>query len=117
MPGGFSIEQVCGYPFPTGLTAAAQANRIAWAFNERGQRNLYVAAGPAFAPRRLTNHLADDGQELTSVQLSPDGSRVIYVRGGDHGSNFDDALPVNPTGVTTPVKVEIWTMPFAGGQA
>lgn len=115
-PAGFTVEQVKAYPFPNELAAASKANRIAWAVNERGHRNLYVAEGPAFAARRLTSYQADDGQELTSVQLSPDGARVVFVRGGDHGSNWDDALPVNPAGATSPVKVQVWSVPFAGGE-
>jgi hypothetical protein len=47
----FTFEQVRSYPFPSGLTAAATGARIAWAFNERGLRNIYVAEGYAFAPR------------------------------------------------------------------
>ncbi len=114
--GGFTLEQVTSYPFPNELGAAVRADRIVWALNEAGVRNLYVAEGPAYTPRRLTNYSQDDGQELTSVQLSPDGRRVVYVRGGDHSANFDDALPVNPLGVPTPVPVQLWTIPFEGGE-
>ena len=113
----FTVEQVTSYPFPNELAGAARANRIAWAFNEQGVRNLWVAEGPSFAARRLTNYTLDDAQELTSVQLTPDGSRVVFVRGGDHGSNWDDALPVNPAGATAPVRVQVWSVPFAGGDA
>lgn len=112
---GFTLDQVTRYPFPNELNSASRANRIVWALNERGVRNLYVAEGPAYTPRRLTNYSEDDGQELTSVQLSPDGRHVVYVRGGDHSSNFDDALPVNPLGMPTPVTVQMWSVPFEGG--
>ena len=115
-PTAFSIEQVKSYPFPNELAGATKANRMAWAFNEQGQRNLWVAEGPAFVPRRLTNFTLDDAQELTSVQLSPDGGRVVFVRGGDHGSNWDDALPVNPAAASTPVRVQVWSVPFGGGE-
>jgi dipeptidyl aminopeptidase/acylaminoacyl peptidase len=111
----FTLDQVRSYPFPNELVAAATGSRIAWAMNERGQRNIYVAEGPQWAARRLTTFFKDDGQELTSVQLSTDGRWVVYVRGGDHGSNWDDALPVNPTFQATPPKVQIWSVPFAGG--
>jgi len=114
--GGFSLDQVTSYPFPGELGAAAQADRIAWTLNESGVRNVYVAEGPAYTPRRLTNYTQDDGQELTSVQLSPDGRYVVYVRGGDHGSNFDDALPVNPLAMPSPVTVQLWSIPFEGGE-
>src|SRR5690348_12830628 len=84
----FTIEQIKSYPFPNQLTASATGSRIAWAFNERGARNIWVAEGPEFKARRLTNYQTDDGQELTSVSISADGKYVVYVRGGDHGSNF-----------------------------
>ncbi len=113
---GFTIDQVTRYPFPNELNAAARANRIVWALNEGGIRNLYVAEGPAFVARRLTNYTADDGQELTSVQLTDDGKNVVYVRGGDHGANFDDARPVNPLALPTPVRVQVWSVPFDGGE-
>ncbi len=113
---GFTIDQVTRYPFPNELTTAAKANRMVWALNEDGIRNLYVAEGPAFEPRRLTNYTEDDGQELTSVQLTDDGRSVVYVRGGDHGGNFDDSRTVNPLGMPTPLRVQVWSVPFAGGE-
>jgi dipeptidyl aminopeptidase/acylaminoacyl peptidase len=112
---GFTLEQVKGYPYPTELVAARTGEHLAWAFNERGQRNVWVASGPDFTARRLTNYTRDDGQELTAVSVSNDGRWVVYMRGGDFGSNFDDALPVNPLGLPTPTRVEIWSVPFAGG--
>lgn len=115
-PAAFTLEQVRSYPFPNGLAAAATGARLAWALNEQGRRNLYVAEGPAFQARRLTAYAGDDGQELTSVTLSPDGRWVVYVRGGDHGSNWDDHLPVNATSSPAPPKVQILSIPFAGGE-
>jgi dipeptidyl aminopeptidase/acylaminoacyl peptidase len=113
----FSLEQVRSYPYPAELTASATGARLAWTLNEQGRRNIYVAEGPEFAPRRLTNHPSDDGQELTSVSLSADGRFVVYVRGGDHGSNWDDHLPVNVTLSPEPPKVQILSLPFEGGEA
>ncbi|HYU09821.1 MAG TPA: prolyl oligopeptidase family serine peptidase, partial [Gemmatimonadales bacterium] len=112
----FTVDQVRSYPFPTELTAAATGSRIAWAFNEEGRRNIYVAAGPAFAARQLTHDDRDDGQELTSIAVSADGRWVVFVRGGDHGSNWDDALPVNVNSNPAPPKVQIFSVPFDGGE-
>src|SRR6266540_3778766 len=113
---GFSLSQVRSYPYPTELTAATTGARIAWAVNEQGRRNIYVARGPEFTARRLTNYLLDDGQELSSVVLSPDGRYVLYVRGGDHGSNWDDDVPVNVT--TSPVspRMQLISVAFEGGE-
>lgn len=113
----FSLEQIKSYPFPNELTAAATGSKIAWAFNERGSRNIWVAEGPDFRSRKLTSYEADDGQELTSVSISADGKYVVYVRGGDHGSNFDSAVGVNPALVPVQMKVQIFSVPFEGGEA
>jgi len=72
----FTVAQIKSYPFPNELTASATGSRIAWAFNERGARNVWVAEGPDFKPRRLTNYENDDGQELTSLSISADGKYV-----------------------------------------
>ncbi|HEX5706805.1 MAG TPA: prolyl oligopeptidase family serine peptidase [Pyrinomonadaceae bacterium] len=111
----FTVEQIKGYPFPQELTASRTGARIAWAFNERGRRNVYVAEGPAWRARKLTNHNSDDGQEITSLQISADGRFVVFVRGGEHGSNWDDTAPVNPTSSPSAARVQIWSVPFAGG--
>ena len=114
--GAFSIEQIKSYPFPNELTASTTGSRIAWAFNERGSRDVWVAEGPDFKARRLTNYAIDDGQELTSLSISSDGKYVVYVRGGDHGSNFDSSVGVNPGLTPTQMKVQVWSAPFGGGE-
>jgi dipeptidyl aminopeptidase/acylaminoacyl peptidase len=115
-PASFSMAQVKSYPFPNELTASATGSRIAWALNEQGLRNIWVAEGPAFTERRLTNYTTDDGQELTSISISRDGKYVVYVRGGDHGGNWDDNVAVNPTESPAGYKVQVWSVPFEGGQ-
>src|SRR5918992_4529845 len=115
-PASYSLEQIKSYPFPNELTAAATGSRIAWALNERGARNVFVAEGPDFRARQLTPYRMDDGQELTSVSLSPDGRYVVYVRGGEHGSNWDDLLAVNPGSMPVPPKPALWSVPFGGGE-
>ena len=112
----FTLEDVKSYPFPTELTASPQGARIAWALNESGKRNVYVAEGPDFQPRKITSYNEDDGQEITSLSVSADGKWVVFVRGGDHGSNWDDGLPVNPSFATQPNKVQVMSVPFAGGE-
>ncbi|HTF18864.1 MAG TPA: hypothetical protein VK658_12370, partial [Chryseolinea sp.] len=112
----FTLESVKSYPFPTELTSSSQGSRIAWALNEVGKRNVYVAEGPDFQPRKLTDYTEDDGQEITSLSISADGKWVVFVRGGDHGANWDDTLPVNPSFTSQPSKVQLISIPFAGGE-
>ncbi len=104
------------YPFPTELCRSPKSDKIAWAFDEQGKRNVYAAEGPDFKPRKLTQFTKDDGQELTSLTLTEDGKTVVFVRGGEHGSNWDTELPVNPSGDLKPFTVKIGVVPFAGGE-
>ena len=112
-----TLPAIKAYPFPSELVAAATRARIAWAFDEQGKRNVYVAEGPQYQPRRLTRYNSDDGQEITSLSISADGKWVVYVRGGDHGGNWGDDQPVNASFDAQMPKVQIWTLPFAGGEA
>ncbi|MCD9007896.1 prolyl oligopeptidase family serine peptidase [Luteimonas sp. XNQY3] len=110
-----TLEQIRDYDFPSALVAAGDAERVAWLSAHRGRRNVWVAEGPAFVPRRLTAHAEDDGQELSGLQLSRDGSTVIYVRGGEHTSNWGRSEPVNSSSLPTAPGVDVWAAPFAGG--
>ncbi|HEU4643365.1 MAG TPA: alpha/beta fold hydrolase [Gemmatimonadaceae bacterium] len=113
----FTLEQVQSYPFPSDLIAAPSGARVAWVFNERGVRNIWVAEAPDWKARRVTAYGADDGQELTNLAFSPDGGTIVYVRGGDHDSNWsaEGNLPPDPSSSPEQPKVGIWSVPFAGG--
>jgi dipeptidyl aminopeptidase/acylaminoacyl peptidase len=101
------MEQVAKFSFPSGLTSSPVENQIAWAMNEQGKRNVYIANGPNFKPEKLTNFNEDDGQEISSLQYSPDGKFLVFVRGGDHGGG-NASQPVNPTHNIQMPKVEVW---------
>jgi dipeptidyl aminopeptidase/acylaminoacyl peptidase len=109
----FTLEQVLSAPFPSELTAAPAGNRIAWVFDERGMRNIWVAEGPAFQARKLTPYAADDGQEVLDLDWSPDARSIAYVRGS--AANRAGEYP-NPTSDPKGVTQEIWVIPFAGGE-
>jgi len=48
----FTIEQALSAPFPSGLTSASHAPRVAWVFDKKGERNIWVADSPDFLPRQ-----------------------------------------------------------------
>jgi len=79
----FTIEQILGYSFSYQLASAKKADRIAWFEFEQGRRNVYTAAAPDFKPVRLTDFTADDGTDLTNLEISDDGSIIVFVRGHD----------------------------------
>jgi dipeptidyl aminopeptidase/acylaminoacyl peptidase len=110
-----TLEQFRHYAFPTGLTAAAQAPHIAWVASEQGRNNVWVAAAPQFQARQLTAFVEDDGQEISSLTLTADGAWAVFVRGGEHGGNWQREQPVNPLSRPQEGRVEIWSVPVAGG--
>ena len=103
----FTMEQVGKFSFPSELVSSPTEESIAWAMNEQGKRNVYWAKGPEFTPVKLTEFNEDDGQEISSLQFSPDGKWLLFVRGGDHGGgNYSST--VNAQNLPQLPKVEIW---------
>jgi Tol biopolymer transport system component len=76
-----SIAPWMSPPSPLTLVSAKKADRLAFMVYEKGQRNVYTAAAPDYAPRPLTRFLDDDGIDLTDVKISDDGRVVVFVRG------------------------------------
>lgn len=111
----FTLDAVKSYAFPTELVCSSKGDKLAWAMDEKGVRNVYVAEAPNFEARKITNYKEDDGQELTSISISEDGKWVLFVRGGDHGANFDDEKAVNPSGNIEPQTVRVMQVAFTGG--
>jgi dipeptidyl-peptidase-4 len=107
-----SIDSYIAPGYPYELVAAKRADRIAWLSFERGQRNVYTAAPPAFTPIRLSRWLEDDGIDLTSLRISDDGATVVFVRG--HGPNRDGWV-ANPTSDPDGADRTIWATRTAGG--
>ncbi|HSF54550.1 MAG TPA: hypothetical protein VLA71_12395, partial [Algoriphagus sp.] len=103
----FTMEQVGKFSFPSELTSSPTGEKIAWAMNEQGKRNVYFAKGPDFRPENLTGFDEDDGQEISSLQFSPDGKWLAFVRGGDHGGG-NASSTVNAQNLPELPKVEIW---------
>src|SRR5947209_16015558 len=91
----FTVEQVMSYPFPSHLTASATGERVAWAVNFKGIRNVWIADGPTFAAKQVTHYAADDGGEIDSVRLTPDGKTVLYSRGSETNQQGEVADPTS----------------------
>jgi Tol biopolymer transport system component len=109
----FTLEQLMGAPFPYGLTTALHASRVAWVFDNKGERNIWVADAPGFAPRQVTHYKGDDGQAIASVRLTPDGKTVVYARSSETNKEGTSA---NPTSQTKMPKQQAWAINVNGGQ-
>jgi dipeptidyl aminopeptidase/acylaminoacyl peptidase len=109
----FTLEQVMSAPFPSNLTAAKSAPRVAWVLYEQGKRNIYVAEAPEFKARRLTAYLEEDGQELSELQFSADANTIVYTRG--EGKNRAGQSP-NPTSSPAGAEESVFQISWRGGE-
>ncbi len=110
---GFTVEQVMSSPFPDNLTAAARAPRIAWVFDAKGVRNVWIADAPAFAAHQVTHYSEDDGMALASLRLTPDGRTVVYSRGSELNSIGEVA---DPTSNVTKPNQQVWAVDVDKGE-
>jgi dipeptidyl aminopeptidase/acylaminoacyl peptidase len=109
---GFTLEQVMSAPFPSDLSAAPKGGAVAWVFNERGVRNLWVAEAPGYQARRLTSYTDDDGVDINTPEWAPDGRSLLYVRGGDeeHGGEYP-----NPRSRSKRPEQAVWIISLEKG--
>src|SRR2546425_7488047 len=107
-----TLEQVMSAPFPDELVAAPTGGALAWVFDARGARNIWVATPPDYRGRQVTAYAEDDGQEIAGVEWTPDAKTIVYVRGG--GANSRGEYP-NPTSVTAGVEQAVWASAVTGG--
>jgi dipeptidyl aminopeptidase/acylaminoacyl peptidase len=113
--GSFTLEQVLSAPFPTELVASPSGGRVAWVFNARGVRNIWVAepsGSGGYRSRQLTGYTQDDGQEIAELTWTSDGRAIVYARGGDFegGGSYP-----NPASVPEGVEQDVWVVSVEGG--
>jgi len=107
-----TIEQFFSPASPLELVSARRADRLAWMAYEKGMRNVYTAAAPNFTPVRLTRFLNDDGQELNDVNISADGSIIVFVRGS--APNREGWI-ANPMHDSRGSERAVWAIRSSGG--
>jgi dipeptidyl aminopeptidase/acylaminoacyl peptidase len=105
----FSVEQILSSPFPSELVAASHSSRVAWVFDAKGVRNVWVADGPDFnyTARQVTHYSADDGQPIASLRLTPDGKTVLYAVGSELNEAQESA---NPDSSTKGAKQQVFAL-------
>jgi dipeptidyl aminopeptidase/acylaminoacyl peptidase len=112
----FTLEQVLSSPFPTGLVAAEHGSRVAWVFDAKGVRNVWVADGPDFAKtaRQVTHYNQDDGQPIASLRLTPDGKTAVYALGSELNGAQESA---NPASWTKGAKQQVYAIDIDAKEA
>src|SRR5438046_1783458 len=105
----FTVRQVMSAPFATAPLAAPTGAKVAWLENDEGKRNIWVAEAPDWTGRKITSFDRDDAQEIDELVWAPDGSYLLFARGGDFENGGD-----NPNPDWSPTKPEqaIWSVAF-----
>jgi dipeptidyl aminopeptidase/acylaminoacyl peptidase len=88
-PAAFTIEDVMQAPYPSSLIASSKGNSVAWVFDTKGCRNVWLSQGAR--ARAITSYTLDDGFDIGDLALSPDASSVAFVR----GQSIEDDTPAN----------------------
>ncbi|HSJ62337.1 MAG TPA: prolyl oligopeptidase family serine peptidase, partial [Gemmatimonadaceae bacterium] len=109
---GVPIDAIMGAPFPSSMTAAPSGGLLGWVQNDKGVRNIWVAAPPDYRARQLTQYTTDDGQDIGGLVFTPDAATLFFVRGG--GANRAGDNP-NPTSDPAGAEQAIWRIAVAGG--
>ena len=106
-----TVKQYLSPAYPLDLVSARKTERIAWIAYDEGKRNVFTAVGPAFKPVRLTSFMQDDGTDLTNLEISDDGTTVVFLRG--HAPNRDGWV-ANPSSDPDGAERAIWAARTAG---
>jgi dipeptidyl aminopeptidase/acylaminoacyl peptidase len=105
------LESFISFSMASGFSADPQHHTVAWVENIQGIRNIYLSSNGKIM--QLTNYQKDDGQELSNINFTPDGKKLIFVRGG--APNVQGANP-NPASLTIAQSIGVYGIDVAGGE-
>jgi dipeptidyl aminopeptidase/acylaminoacyl peptidase len=99
-----ALEQFISHPIESGFASSKDGKNLAWVINDHGKRNIIIKTGTDL-PRYLTDFQQDDGQEISQLTFSPNGIKLLFVKGG--ASNRDGQAP-NPASLFAGVDQAIY---------
>lgn len=88
-----SIGNLLSAPFPTDLKSSDDGKTIAWVFNDKGERNIFIAASPSYRAKKITSYSGDIGVDISSLTFSPDGKQLVFIRGNSNNNRGEAANP------------------------
>jgi dipeptidyl aminopeptidase/acylaminoacyl peptidase len=88
------LEKFLSHPIESGFASSPDGRNIAWVINDHGKRNILVKMGNEPA-KQLTTYTQDDGQEISQITFSPNGTIILYVRGGGANRNGQSPNPAS----------------------
>lgn len=112
----FTLSQALSFPLPAALVSSPGGDGIAYVLNESGVRSIWYAKAPGFSPHMLWTSGADDGQEITGLNVSRDGKYVVYVRGGAHDANWPSRPWPDPDSNPNEPQLAVMALSTSGGE-
>jgi hypothetical protein len=109
------LDRFLSYSFVSAIAAPDSGDHVAWVEYYQGTRNIWLADGPGFAARRLTAGTRDDGQDLTALSWTPDGTMLAWERGEVEHNGWASGAPADPESMPTQPEQEIWVWPGQAG--
>ena len=112
-PGAFTLNDVMQAPYPYDMVPAPTGSAVAWVFDAKGCRNIWVADPSHGAKaRQITPYTDCDGFNTRDLAWSRDTKSIAFTR----GQNLWDETPANvnssPEGS---MPKEVWMVATAGG--
>jgi dipeptidyl aminopeptidase/acylaminoacyl peptidase len=114
-PAPFTIDQVMQAPFPSSLVAAPHGKAVAWVFDDRGSRNVWVAdEAHGMKAHPVTAFSGDDGFNIGELAWSADAGFLAFTR----GQSLEDERGTNVASFASgPSSREVWVVSIDGGDA
>jgi dienelactone hydrolase len=104
------IEDYLSPAFPSNLIANHTGSAVAWIFNDKGVRNIYLGQPQNEQYQVLTPYTMDDGVEITSLQFAPNDDVIYFVKGNTVNTKGE---PANPAQLQTSTEQNIYALTIA----
>lgn len=89
-----SLERFLSHPIASNLAVSQDKMQYAWVLNDHGKRNIYHRDAQGQV-KKITAYNSDDGQVLSNLTFTNDGSLLIYVRGSEPNRKGEIANPAS----------------------
>jgi dipeptidyl aminopeptidase/acylaminoacyl peptidase len=104
-----TIESYLSSPFPSEMTASKDGKTLAWVFDNKGSRNIYVSGSDGKNLKQITNYAGDDGMEIHDLVFA--ANQILFVRGNTPNSRGETA---NPAFLQTSTERVIYNIDLSG---
>lgn len=89
-----TLEQFLSHPVESSFASSADGKNIAWVINDHGKRNVMIKVGSEI-PKLFTDFQLDDGQEIHHLVFSPNGTKLVFVRGSAANARGQNPNPAS----------------------